>query len=141
MKRQILLVDDSELEALAVKSTLEKTNYTVTVVESGLEALKLIETSDTDFEIIIIDWFMPGMDGIQLCINIRQMQLRINPFIIILTGNQWDGAELTALSCGADDFIEKPFDADKVRARLLLAERIIGYQHQLLELSKTAESR
>lgn len=138
MDTHVLLVDDSEIESLALKSILEQRSYTVTVARDSLEAMAIIQVSPTPYDIIFIDWLMPGIDGVQLCMNIRQMNLMIDPFIIILTGNEWDGAEYTALTCGADDFIEKPFDSDKLCARLLLADRVIGYQRQILELSKPA---
>ncbi len=136
MERHVLLVDDSEVETLALKSILEERAYLVTVAQDGLEAMEIIKSSPLEFEIIILDWLMPGIDGVQLCINIRQMNLAINPFIIILTANEWDGAEYTALTCGADDFIEKPFDSEKLCARLLLADRVIGYQRKIVELNK-----
>lgn len=136
MERHVLLVDDSEVETLALKSILEERAYLVTVARDGIEAMEIIKSSPLEFEIIILDWLMPGIDGVQLCINIRQMNLAINPFIIILTANEWDGAEYTALTCGADDFIEKPFDSEKLCARLLLADRVIGYQRKIVELNK-----
>ena len=91
MERHVLLVDDSEVETLALKSILEERAYLVTVAQDGLEAMEIIKSSPLEFEIIILDWLMPGIDGVQLCINIRQMNLAINPFIIILTANEWDG--------------------------------------------------
>lgn len=138
MKRHVLIVDDSEIETFALKSILEQRSYAVTVAHDGEEALKILNQSNSEFEIIIVDWLMPGMDGVQLCINIRQLNMTIDPFIIILTGNEWHGAEYTALTCGADDFIEKPFDTEKLCARLILADRVVGYQRKIDELSNVA---
>jgi DNA-binding response OmpR family regulator len=140
MKSRVLVVDDSEIETMALKAVLEERSYEVTVAHDGIEAMELIRHPSNEFEIIILDWLMPGIDGVQLCINIRQMSLAINPFIMILTSNEWHGAEYTALTCGADDFLEKPFDSDKLCARLLLADRIVGYQRKIVELSKSAST-
>lgn len=139
MDKHVLLVDDSEVETFALKSILEQRSYSVTVAHDSLEAMDIIQREAPPFDIILMDWLMPGMDGVQLCMNIRQMNLTIDPFIIILTGNEWHGAEYTALTCGADDFIEKPFDADKLCARLLLADRVIGYQREIIELRNPDE--
>lgn len=103
---KILIAEDEKDMQKIIRLYLEKAGYEVTVSSNGREAFdKLCETS---FDLLIADWMMPGMNGIELCREIRACSIPVK--IIMLTAKGEVENEITGLMCGADDFIKKPFD-------------------------------
>lgn len=136
MGKQVLVIDDSDMDRLFMSSTLEKMGYIVHTAENAATAESILESAPQSIEIIIIDWLMPDQDGIELCKKIRKMDLPLHPFIIMLTANDSEHAELEAISSGADDYIAKPAHVEKIQARMIVASRLIRYQKRILELAK-----
>lgn len=135
MGRQVLVVDDDLTTTTVLKGILEKTGYLVSVACSYDDALRMIDEGDIIFEIMIIDWYMPDKSGIELTKEIRQKNLNISPHIIFLTSNSDAHAELEAIESGADDYIQKPFFPEKLRARMIVATRQIQYQKKIMEMA------
>ena len=114
----ILLADDDESIAMVARLGLRRVGFTVTVVDNGLAALQAARA--TAFDALVLDWNMPGIDGIDVC-----RQLQADPSwnrvpIVFLTGATHEGAEQEALAAGARGVISKPFDpttiGEQVRA-------------------------
>jgi sigma-B regulation protein RsbU (phosphoserine phosphatase) len=83
---------------------------------------------------VISDWLMPQTDGLELCRRIRKSETSRYCYVILLTALQGKSNYLEAMRAGADDFVSKPYDPDELRARLLVAERIVGLQDRVKHL-------
>jgi sigma-B regulation protein RsbU (phosphoserine phosphatase) len=130
-RTRALIVDDSRAQRRVLALQLQRWGYDVTEAASGGEALALCAA--TPFDIIISDWMMPGLTGVEFCREIRALPAEIYSYFILLTSKS-DTAEITrGLEAGADDFLTKPFNGDELRARLRAGERIVGMQRQLVQ--------
>lgn len=119
--RKILLVDDEATVLKVVGLWLTDCGYRVRSATDGLEAIAAIEADCP--EIIIVDWRMPNMDGIELCSWVRRQELPNEVYILFLTARTEVDAVVEALSAGADDFISKPVRQDELLNRVNLASR------------------
>lgn len=128
---KVLIVDDAEIDTLVCQKIVESLGYTPIAVSSAIEARELLNQAGAP-DIIILDWMMPEMDGIELCKIIRRSSLIIEPFILIMTANSDRHAEAHALNAGADDFISKPVNRIDLEAKLKLGRRLIKTQLELL---------
>jgi|GEM_PF-1213767 len=120
---KILVVDDDDVSALVLSDRLQDLGYDVTVASDGAEAWSRIQ--ETSFRIVILDWMMPQMDGMEVCRRIRGMESESYTYVILLTGRTDRKDRLEALEGGADDFLTKPLDQAELLARLKAADRIL----------------
>ncbi|MDR1478546.1 MAG: response regulator [Planctomycetaceae bacterium] len=137
---QVLIVDDSRLALIALKALLTDAGYEVLAAMNGEEALKILETSSC--RMVISDWEMPIMTGLELCRKVRSGEYSGYVYFILLTSHKEEMVE--GLSAGADDFIAKPYKPDEVLARLRSGERILSLETRdvaIFALAKLAESR
>lgn len=115
-KASILLVeDDADIQQL-VSYNLIKSGFNVTCADSGEEALQILEQEPVD--LILLDLMLPGKDGMEVCTIIREKTDMIQPPIIMLTAKSEDDDIVTGLSCGADDYVTKPFSPRVLIARV-----------------------
>jgi|LakMenEpi03Aug12_release.lakeMendotaPanAssembly.Ray.scaffolds.fasta_scaffold183486_2 DNA-binding response OmpR family regulator len=110
----ILLVEDDLDIALVMESWLRSQRYSVQVAKSGEEALQILQ--DSKFDILILDWMLPGITGLQVCQQVRKD--RDNCLIIMLTNKADVTEKELALDSGADDYLTKPFNLRELSARL-----------------------
>jgi diguanylate cyclase (GGDEF)-like protein len=127
---RILIADDSRVDRFLLKNLLTRGGHEVIVAEDGVESWNILQTETPD--LVILDWQMPGMDGVEVCRRLRQLEDRPYVFIILLTGNDEKEQLLEGLRAGADDYLTKPVDAALLRARLEVAQRILALQANLL---------
>lgn len=122
---RILAVDDDDLILELLSATLEAHGYTdVTLAESGDDALRKITASSEPFDSFMIDIQMPGMDGIELCRRIRDMDIyKFTPVVMITAMSQKDYID-RAFMAGATDYVTKPFDTTELITRIRLADRL-----------------
>lgn len=113
MKNIILIVDDDKEIAEAIAFYLRSEGYEPVIAPDGIEALKLIRSKDVD--LIIMDVMMPGLDGIQTTMRIREEH---NIPIIMLSAKSEDYDKITGLNVGADDYVTKPFNPLELIARV-----------------------
>jgi phosphoserine phosphatase RsbU/P len=132
-----LVVDDSRAQRRVLALQLQRWGFAVTEAESGVQALALWDASP--FDIIISDWMMPGMTGVEFCRAVRGRANEAYSYFILLTSKSETEEITRGLEAGADDFLTKPFNADELRARLRAGERIVGMQRQVMQ--KNAEIR
>src|SRR5438067_1961021 len=111
----------------------EGLGHEVVAVTYGAEAIEQLTRKD-DLQVVISDWVMPVMDGLQLCRHIRGRQHARYVYVLVVTARRGKKRYLEALEAGADDFIPKPIDAEELGARLRVAERILGLQAQMKQL-------
>jgi diguanylate cyclase (GGDEF)-like protein/PAS domain S-box-containing protein len=134
---RILVVEDNEVSARFLQRTLQKMDYEVTVVGDGEAAWDLLQKED--FSIVISDWMMPRMDGLELCRQVRSRQGHPYAYIILLTAKDLREDRLEGLRSGADDFLVKPMDPAELRARLEVARRILAMQAKLADTIRYLE--
>ena len=136
--RRVLVVDDSKAQRHVLSMSLRRWRYEVTEAASGLEALELCRTRH--FDIVLSDWVMPGLSGLEFCRAFRALPGEGYSCFILLTSKS-DKAEVAdGLDAGADDFLTKPINPDELRARMRAGERILGMQQELVEKNRLVRS-
>lgn len=141
---RILIVDDDSICLDMLSATLATDGHEVVAVRNGIEAVQRVY--DDAFRMVISDWMMPGMDGIDLCSRVRETQHNGGGYvyIILLTSRNRSEDTITGLSAGADDFLTKPFDPVELRLRVRAGERMLSLETShltIFALAKLAESR
>ncbi|WP_108483917.1 PP2C family protein-serine/threonine phosphatase [Oceaniglobus ichthyenteri] len=131
---RVLVVDDSRLQRKILTATLEKWGFEVLQADSGENALVLCR--DHSFDLIISDWMMPGMTGLDFCRRFREMQRDRYVYFILLTSKSEKNEVAIGLQSGADDFITKPVSAEELRARITAAARIMKNERELSEKNR-----
>lgn len=126
---KILIVDDDLPSALALRKTLETMGYQVEAVHDGAEAWERVRQGG--IELLLSDWMMPSINGLELCRLIRAQPDALYTYIILLTARSGREDRLAGLEAGADDLLAKPVDAGELTARLTVAGRILAIQEQL----------
>ena len=124
----VLVVDDSKAQRRLLSHTLAKWGYETIEASSGAEALDICR--GTSIDIIISDWMMPGMSGVEFCKQFRLLPGR-RAYFILLTAQTEREVLAEGLESGADDFLSKPFNAVEMRARIRAGERLIAAQRDL----------
>jgi DNA-binding response OmpR family regulator len=119
---RVLIVDDDELIIRRVSSLLERSGYEVIAVRSGKDALRVL--SAMTCHIVITDWQMPDMDGLELCRDIRSRADKAYVYVLMLTVRSGSSDILAALSAGADDYAVKGATAEEILARLEVGRRL-----------------
>lgn len=135
---RVLVVDDSRLQRMILASSLKSWGYEVVEAESGARALEIC--ADAQPDMVISDWVMPGMDGLEFCKAFREMPRESYGYFILLTSKSDKDEIARGLEIGADDFLNKPFDAGELRARLMAGERILRMQSELTQKNRLIKS-
>jgi CheY-like chemotaxis protein len=134
---KILIAEDDAASRAILSQILKQLGHDVIVAADGEQAWGIFLAEDVP--LLISDWMMPGLDGLELCRRIREDGRMAYTYIILLTVLGGKANYLEAMRAGADDFINKPFDVDQLQARLRVAERILGLQRDLTRLELTQE--
>ena len=125
----MLIVDDSRAQRMIVEAGLRNRGFTVHHAASGVEALELCKTVPVD--LVLSDWMMPGMTGIEFCRALREMPSDRYVYFILLTSKSEKSAVAEGLDVGADDFLSKPLDQAELRARINAGERVLAMERAL----------
>ena len=135
---RVLVVDDSRAQRMILVLHLRRWGYQVIEAGSGEEALALCTAAPPD--IVLSDWMMPGMSGLDLCRRIRDLPQEGYRYFILLTSKSEKTEVADGLEGGADDFLTKPVNPEELRARMRAGERIIGMQDELVEKNRLITS-
>jgi sigma-B regulation protein RsbU (phosphoserine phosphatase) len=128
-KDKILIVEDEPDTLFILTKLLEKNNYEVMSARNGKEALKVIEGFDP--QVVLADWTMPEMDGIELCNRLKSTEKYKLVYYIILTARTSLRDRVKGLDLGADDFLLKPTENQELLARIRSGVRIYKLQNEL----------
>ena len=131
-EKKILIVDDEDHIRELLKFNLEKNGYVVYMENDGLNGLKLAREKQVD--LILLDLMLPGMDGFEVCKEIRRDNIISNVPIIMLTAKSEEIDKILGLELGADDYITKPFSIRELYARIkaLLRRSNVKYDNEIL---------
>jgi sigma-B regulation protein RsbU (phosphoserine phosphatase) len=127
-----LVADDDPVTAAALAGSLRRWNFDVTVAHDGASAWTAIR-GEPQPSLAIVDWVMPGVDGLELCRRIRLDTRHAHMYVLLLTARDSRADIVTGLDAGADDYLVKPFDAEELRARVHTGARILRLQQSLAE--------
>jgi two-component system cell cycle response regulator len=130
-KKRILVAEDDPVSRRLLEVFLVKWGYEVVLASTGLEALQFLERMDAP-RLALLDWMMPGMEGVQVCRKLREFKDRPYVYVLLLTARTQKEDLLQGLESGADDYLTKPFDSQELRARLHVGQRILDLQDKLI---------
>jgi len=136
-KERLLIVEDSITEIIRLTSILSKMGYEVVSAKNGRQALEILDRDP--IALIISDWRMPELSGIDLCRHLRSDPKYRQPYFILLTGFHSPIDLVAGMDAGADDFISKPFISEELRARLQAGMRIVQLRKELEQQNKQLE--
>ncbi len=139
----ILIAEDDNVSRRLLRGHLERWGHTVTESRDGSEAWDLFVRStapaaETVFPVVVIDWMMPVLDGLELIRRIRALTLPRYTYLLMLTAKIEKDDVVRGMDAGADDYLTKPFDKEELRARLQAGQRILDLQAALTQTEKSA---
>lgn len=129
----ILVAEDDKISRKLLTKLLNNLGHTVVEAENGIEAWS--KWLEHKCSLLISDWIMPDMSGIELCQKIRAVDQSRYTYIIMLTSMAGRDNYNTAMDAGVDDFMTKPFERDLIYTRIRVAERILSLQQEISTLS------
>ena len=139
MPFKILVAEDDAISRHLLVNLLVRSGYEVIACQNGNEAWEHLSSPDGP-HLAILDWMMPGLRGIDICKNVREQNLKISPYLIILTASKNEKKDvLEIFRTGTNDYIEKPFNANELIARVKLGEEHIRLQIELTEHIRALE--
>ena len=132
---KILIAEDDPVSVKILEFTLRHWGHDVVTAEDGEAAWRLFDADPV--RIIVSDWMMPGIDGLQLCDRVRaRMKTEYTYFILLTAVNTGRDNLRKAMDAGIDDFLTKPLDREAIYMRLRVAERILGYTTEIRMLKE-----
>nr|WP_254429145.1 MULTISPECIES: SpoIIE family protein phosphatase [unclassified Ruegeria] len=136
--QKVLVVDDSRLQRRILVASLKKWGFQVLEADNGAAALEICAKESPD--LVLSDWVMPGMSGLEFCRAFRSLNREVYSYFILLTSKSEKQEVARGLDAGADDFLIKPLEADELRARISAGARILDMQRELSEKNRLIES-
>jgi DNA-binding response OmpR family regulator len=127
-----LIADDDAVSRIILSTLLRDHGHHVVVTENGRQAWDSLAREH--FSLVISDWMMPEVDGLELCRRIRAANRPPYTYVILVTALSGRKSYLEGMSAGADDFLTKPVDADELVARVRVAARILGLEEEVTQL-------
>jgi CheY-like chemotaxis protein len=131
---KVLIADDDPPTRVLLRAAISQWGYTVVEAKDGEEAWDILQAVDAP-RLLILDWLMPRLDGVDLCRRIKQ-EFVYRPYIILLTQVAGTANIIKGLEAGADEFLSKPFNMAELRSRLSVGTRIIRYENELAEQNR-----
>ena len=132
--RRILVVDDSHAQRRILRTSLRQLGYDLRDAESGAQALEIC--ADWPPDLVLSDWMMPGMSGLDFCREFKRMPRESYGYFILLTSKSAKEEVALGLDAGADDFLTKPVNSSELRARIAAGGRILRMQRQLTDKNR-----
>lgn len=128
---RILVAEDDPVSRRLLETRLSRWGYQTTSTSNGEEAWSCLQQEDAP-HLVILDWMMPGMDGIEVCRNVRARGGEPYTYIILLTAKDSKDDVIRGLEAGADDYLTKPVNAHELEVRLRAGRRIVDLQSELI---------
>lgn len=129
---QVLVADDDPVSLRILRGALQKWGYEVTAAKDGAEAWKVLSGPRAP-QLVVLDWMMPGLDGLTICRRVRAIPQGRLMYLILLTARTERLDVVLGLEAGANDYVTKPFHHSELRARLAVGARVLELQNRLAE--------
>lgn len=129
---KILIADDDPVSCRLLDRLLVKWGYEVIAAHDGAEAWEVLQAENSP-RVALLDWMMPGIDGLEICRRVRARSAHPYVYIMLLTANDKVGNLVEGLESGADDYLTKPFHPQELRARLRVGLRMLDLESRLVE--------
>jgi diguanylate cyclase (GGDEF)-like protein len=129
---KILIADDDPVSRRLMERTLQKCGYEVVTAEDGTKALAVLAGENAP-RLALLDWMMPGIDGLEICRAVRAQKGRPYVYITLLTSKLSDNDVVAGLEAGSDDYLTKPCNPEELKARLRTGQRILNLEDTLVE--------
>jgi putative two-component system response regulator len=139
---RVLVADDNEVSLTLMEAVLTQAGYSVDTARDGAEAL--VKVREGGARLVVTDWEMPGMSGVELCRAVRTLDLPGYVYVLLVTSHDNAAHTVEGLTAGADDFVGKPFDPGVFLARVRTGVRILSLETRdmaIFAMAKLAESR
>ena len=130
-RMKVLAAEDNPVFQSMLRALLTKWGYDVVLARDGLEAWRTLESPGSP-RLAILDWMMPGMDGVEICRRVRTAAREPYIYILLLTARTESQDLVEGMEAGADDYLTKPFNAHELRVRLRAGRRILDLQEELM---------
>jgi DNA-binding response OmpR family regulator len=129
---KVLIAEDDAVSSFVLAARVRKMGHDVLTATDGNSAWTIYQREHT--RLVITDWMMPEMDGLELCRRIRSVEHRAYTYVILLTALSGRERYFEGMKAGADDFVTKPMEPDGLQARLRVAERVVHLQQDVAQL-------
>ncbi len=133
---RLLIVEDEPASLHLLDLLLRGWGYETVLARDGNEAWKILQAPGAP-ALVILDWTMPGMDGIEICRNVRNLQTELRPYIILVTGKETKKDLVIGINAGADEYLAKPFEPEELRVRVHAGERIVEMEMAMYTARET----
>jgi len=134
----VLVAEDDPIFRHLLATWLDRWHYRVTAVDNGMDAWNALQQANAP-QLVVLDWMMPGMDGVELCRRIRGNPHGLYRYVLLLTAKHEKQDIIAGLDAGADDYLTKPFDMNELRARVRSGKRILELQDALLRTQEALQ--
>lgn len=128
---KVLIAEDEPVSRRLMQAALTRWGYEPMTANDGVAALTILQGPNPP-KLVVFDWMMPGLEGVELCRALRAKPNMPYTYILMVTSKRTQENVVTGLSAGADDYITKPFDPEELRVRLRTGKRIVCLQDQLI---------
>ena len=132
---RILIAEDDAVSRRLLERKLSTWGYQVTTCANGIEAWRVLEREDAP-QLAILNWMMPGMDGVQICREVRKQQRRHYTYMILLTARDHKEDIVEGIEAGADDYVTKPFNPHELNVRVRAGRRVLDMHAELFRGEK-----
>lgn len=129
---KILVAEDEATSRMLLGDLLGEWGFTVVSAEDGNEAWEILSSPESP-GLAVLDWMMPGVDGLELCRRVKSREDTPYVYTLLLTSKSGKEDIVEGLDAGADDFLTKPVDPGELRSRLAVGQRILKYEATLAE--------
>jgi CheY-like chemotaxis protein len=123
----VLVAEDEKFSRAILTSMIERWGYQAVVAENGQQAWDILQKTDAP-QLVLLDWFMPEMNGLEVIQNVRKQCNSKLPYIILLTANAEKKDVVQGIIAGANDYILKPYDRDELQERLEKGRQVVEQQ-------------
>src|SRR5215471_4478061 len=127
---RVLAAEDNPVFQSMLRTLLRKWGYDAVLAQDGNEALRILESDDAP-RLAVLDWMMPGLDGVEICRRVRSANREPYLYILLLTARNESDDLIAGMDAGADDYLTKPFNAHELRVRIRAGRRILDLQDAL----------